>query len=131
MARYEVIKNALDSYFLNTANNTLNIKYLNECILDVFDIEYRHTNGGNGHSKLYYMLTNKRRPIKGLIWSAFMDFAHQAIENTYYPTLSDYHCTTAQLNRYLTEYNLTYSVFDEIAETLTEWRQQELQEVSQ
>ena len=130
MARYEVVKNALDSYFLNTANNTLNIQHLNDCILNVFDIEYRHTNGWNGYSKLHYMLINKRRPIKSLIWQAFMDFTYQAIENAYYPTLTNYRCTTAQLNRYLAKYNLTYSVFTEIVQTLTEWREEALQGVS-
>jgi len=115
---------ALNSYFLNTATNKINTGYLNDMIYNVFDIEYRHTNGGNGKSKLHYLLTNKRRTNKSLIHEAFLYFANQAIENTFYPAIT--YATTDHLNKWLKYYGLDYSVFNPLVKELEAMRAEEL-----
>ena len=75
---------ALDSYFLNTGNMKLNVDYLNDQIFMQFDIVYRHNRAPySKQSILRDIAANKRRSIKSLIWSAFLDFANTAIENEY------------------------------------------------
>ena len=116
---------ALNSYFLNTATNKINTGYLNDMIFNVFDIEYRHENGGNGRSKLHYLLTNKRRTNKSLICEAFLRFANQAIENTFYPVIT--YATLDHLNKWLKYYGLDYLVFNPLVAELEAMRAEKLE----
>ena len=114
---------ALNSFFLNTASGKINTGHLNQCVFNIFDIEYRHENGGNGKSKLHYILINKYRTNQSLIKEAFLKFTDQAIEN--YISL-EHRATAEQLEEYLKQYGLDYSVFDPLSEELNKMRAEEL-----
>ena len=114
---------ALNSYFLNTASGKINIGHLNDCVFNIFDIEYRHENGGNGKSKLHYKLINKYRKNADLIKEAFLRFTDQAIEN--FISL-DHRATAEQLAEWLKSYNLDYTVFDPLSVELDRMRAEEL-----
>ena len=109
MTNKKITFDTLDGYFLNTASNRINADYLNDCIYNVFDIEYRHTNNGNGKSLLHAILTNNRRKTTALVWEAFQRFTNEAIKNEYYPRT--YTATSDQLKSWLTAHGLTYDVF--------------------
>ena len=64
----------LNDYFLY-GKQEINIEHLNDCVYIIFDIEYRHENGGNGKSKLHYKLINKYLKNQDLIKEAFLRFA--------------------------------------------------------
>lgn len=87
----------LNDYFLY-GKQEINIEHLNDCVYIIFDIEYRHENGGNGKSKLHYKLINKYLKNQDLIKEAFLRFADQAIEN-FIPL--DYRATAEQLAEWL------------------------------
>lgn len=114
---------ALNSYFLNTASGKINTGYLNDCVFNIFDIEYRHENGGNGTSKLHYILINKYRSNKVLIKEAFLKFTNYAVEDII--SLNHY-ATAEQLEEYLKSYGLDFSVFDPLSEELDRMRAEEL-----
>lgn len=116
---------ALDSYFLNTANGKLNTGYLNDCIYNIFDVDYRSTNGGNGRSKLNVILTDKKRKNNDLIMEAFKTFADYAIENECINSRYKYTATHEHLTAYLAQYGHDMSVFDPLVEELEYLRKDE------
>lgn len=122
MTDQKITFNALDSYFLNTGNNKLNVGYMLDCVFNIFDIEYRHTNGGGGKSKLYYVLTNRRRKNPALIGEAFLIFANHAIENDYYP--KPYTATMRQLTNYLKRYGYDWTVFGPLSKEIDRMREE-------
>ena len=128
MTNKQITFDALNGYFLNTETGAINTDYLNECIYCVFDIEYRHTNAGNGKSKLYALLTNNRRKPSAIVWEAFLNFANRAIENEFYPR--QFTATSDQLKAWLKAYNLDYSVFNPVLAEVERMRA-EAQEGSQ
>ena len=109
MTNKKITFDTLDGYFLNTAAHRINTDYLNDCIYNVFDIEYRNTNNSNGKSLLHAILTNNRRKTTSLVWEAFQRFTNEAIKNEYYPRT--YTATSDQLKSWLTAHGLTYDVF--------------------
>lgn len=116
---------ALDNYFLNTATMKLNVGYLLDCIYDIFDIEYRHENGGNGKSKLFYILTEGKKDDIKLILDAFRKFADHAIENEYINSRFTYTATEAHLIEWLKQYECDISIFDPLLEELEELRKEQ------
>lgn len=97
--------NALDSYFLNTFNNTLNIGYLRDQVYMQMDVVWRNEKGHiSGKSLLHEVMINKRRTIKSVIWAAFMDFANDAIKQEYG---ENYIVTSYHLKNYLKKYGFT------------------------
>ena len=114
--------NTLDSYFLNTGNSELNVGYLQDCIIDYFDITERHTNGGNGKSLLQINLENNRRSIKSLVWEAFLCMVNGYLENE---TGSwKYTCTSAQLKNYLRQYGYTpEEALKPVIDEISAWRE--------
>lgn len=126
MTNKQITFDALNGYFLNTATGAINTDYLNECVYCVFDIEYRHTNAGNGQSKLTALLLNNRRKPSALVWEAFMNFTNRAIENECYPR--QFTATSEQLKQWLKAYNLDYSVFDPIVAEVERMRNEAKEE---
>ena len=97
--------NVLDSYFLNTYNNSLNIGYLRDQVFAQLDIVWRNEHGyRTGKSYLTEALLNKRRSVHSLVWLAFMEFANDAIEDQY---SGIYKATSAHLKKYLEKYGYT------------------------
>ena len=112
----------LNDYFLY-GKQEINIEHLNDCVYIIFEIEYRHENGGNGKSKLHSKLISKYLKNQDLIKEAFLRFADQAIEN--FISL-DYRATAEQLAEWLKKYNLAYTVFDPLSAQLDRMRAEEL-----
>lgn len=104
MTNQNITFNALDSYFLNTGNGKLNIDYLNDQIFMQLDIVQRNENAGNGKSRLYVNMMNKRRTIRSIVWEAFLEFANQAIADIYG---GNYEASSQQLKKYLDKYGYT------------------------
>lgn len=119
MTKQEFTFNALDSYFLNTSNNTLNIGYLNDQIYMQLDIVWRNENAGNGKSRLHMALMNKRRTNKSIVWEAFMDFANTAIRDEYG---ARYQASSAQLKKYLEKYGKTLDALKPAIDEVDELR---------
>lgn len=105
MTKQSLTFNTLDSYFLDTEDNHLNIGYLRDNLLDQFDIVQRNINRGNGESLLTANLKNTRRSIKSLVWEAFIKMINGYIENE--TGNKKYTCTSAQLKKYLANYGYT------------------------
>ena len=113
--------NTLDSYFLNTGNMRLNIGYFRDSVRDQFDIVQRHTNGGNGKSLLTVNLENLRRPIKSLVWEAFISMTNDYIENE--TGSRKMTCTSQQLKKYLAQYGYTMEeALQPVIDEVTKWR---------
>lgn len=105
MTKKQITFNSLDSYFLNTYRNTLNIDYLRESIYTQIDVVWRNERGIKAEkSMLDDILTNKHRTIKSIVWAAFLDFTNSAIEQVY---SSNYTATSEQLKSYLEKYGYT------------------------
>ena len=125
MTKKEITFNALDSYFLNTYNNTLNTDYLRIKVYEMYDIQDRHTASriNKNVSVLVEKQTNKRNKITSLIWSAFIEMTNEFIKDIYIGTqYENYICTSEQLKSYLKQYGYNYSVFDCVCDELNRWR---------
>ena len=90
MTKKQITFNSLDSYFLNTYRNTLNIDYLRESIYTQIDVVWRNEHG--------------IKAGKSMVWAAFLDFTNNAIEQVY---SSNYTATSEQLKNYLEKYGYT------------------------
>jgi len=119
MTSKQITFNALDSYFLNTSNNKLNVSYLNNCIYDIFDIEYRHNRAFNSNKSILQDIASKKtitdKYINARVWEAFIHFTNQAIENEYG---EGYSCTSAQLKQYLSNYGYSYEALEEVKQAV-------------
>ena len=113
---------ALNDYFLNEHTGKIMINYLKDCIFNIFDIEYRNENGGNGKSKLHYILISKDWNNKKLVKEAFLKFANYATDDV----MEGYRATAEQLMKWLKIYNLDYTVFDPLSVELDRMRAEEL-----
>lgn len=113
--------NTLDSYFLNTEKMRLNIGYFRDSVRDQFDLVQRHTNGGNGKSLLIINLENSRRPIRSLVWEAFISMTNNYIENE--TGSRKMTCTSQQLKKYLAQYGYTMEeALQPVIDEITTWR---------
>ena len=106
----------LDSHFLNTSNNTINVDYFLENIYMQVDVVFRHDK-----RKREYLKTAK---IKNIIWYAFVDFTNEKLFYYDYGTV----CTNQHLKDYLGQYGKDYSIFDPLYEEI-ERIKKELEEV--
>lgn len=121
MTNQNLTFNTLDSYFFNTGNMRLNIAYFRDSVRDQFDIVQRHTNGGNGKSLLLLNLENSRRPIKSLVWEAFITMTNDYIENE--TGNRKFTCTSQQLKKYLAQYGYTIEeALQPVIDEVTKWR---------
>lgn len=121
MTNQKLTFDTLDSYFLNTGNMRLNIGYFRDSVRDQFDIVQRHTNGGNGKSLLIINLENSRRPIRSLVWEAFISMTNDYIENE--TGSQKMVCTSQQLKKYLAQYGYTMEeALQPVIDEITTWR---------
>lgn len=121
MTNQKLTFDTLDSYFLNTGNMRLNIGYFRDSVRDQFDIVQRHTNGGNGKSLLIINLENSRRPIRSLVWEAFISMTNDYIENE--TGSQKMVCTSQQLKKYLAQYGYTMQeALQPVIDEITKWR---------
>lgn len=127
MTRQNITFNALDSYFLNTGKGTLNSGYLNDQIYMQLDTVWRHTNGGNGKSRLHNELINTRRKASSLVWEAFLEFANEAIKQEY---SGNYQATSEHLKKYLKQYGFGYEVLQPVVDEVERMRREYLEELT-
>lgn len=80
MTNQKLTFDTLDSFFLNTGNMALNVGWLQENILEYFDITWRNTRSSSGKNVLRENLENTRRSVKSLVWSAFVEMTNGFIE---------------------------------------------------
>lgn len=126
MTNQKITFNSLDSYFLNTATGKLNSGYLNDQIYMQLDIVWRHTNSGNGKSRLQNELMNKRRKASSLVWQAFLEFTNEAIKQEY---SGNYQATSGHLKKYLEKYGLNYDALQPVIDEVERMRREYMEEV--
>lgn len=125
MTNQAITFNSLDSYFLNTTNNTLNIGYVNDQIYTQFDIVWRNEREYNGKSRLYNALINKRRKVSSLVWEAFIDFTNTAIRQEYG---DKYEASSQQLKNYLKKYGKSFDALQPVIDEVEHMRRDFLAE---
>lgn len=100
--KYQDVKSALDSAFLNTSNFTLNVDYLEQTLRLWID---------NTRQIKERINTYKRQRVHSLVWWGFADYARQRCEEEHWPLLGldkeKYYASPNQLKRYLKEYGYT------------------------
>jgi len=100
--KFADIKNALDSYFLDTSDHELNTGYL----LDQVELWMDNT------YPLYAAVhESKSRKIRTIVWQAFEELATECCFDIHYPIYgqnkSMYRPTYQQLKNYLSKYGYT------------------------
>lgn len=97
----------LNSYFLNTATNTINEDYLNHLI---------NVHCFNSDRQLYEDMHNKRIKSHCIAWRGFVGMVNDLFKySAEYPNTAT--CTNYQLKKWLEKYGRGY---DSIAETVTD-----------
>lgn len=104
---------ALNSYFLNTANNTINVDYLT----DLIDITI-------SNNKKVYDLLKTRMKTHSIVWCAFQVVANDCINEIEYPNTKNYIASSYQLKKWLDRYNLSYDIFSNLIEIYDEYRKE-------
>lgn len=90
----------LDSYFLNTASNKMNVDYFLDNIFIQIDVTFR-----SDKVKRDFVKNGK---ITSILWDAFISFTNDILQYNDYNTI----CTSQQLKDYLKYYGKDYSIFE-------------------
>ena len=102
--KYNDFENAMNSYFLDTSDNTLNIGYMLEGIYNWID---------NTDVYITRIKYNKEIPIIDIVFHGMVDYFTDCCYNIHYPLLGrnkylHYVPTDKQIKKYLNEYTEDY-----------------------
>ena len=107
--------NALNSYFLDTSNNTINKSWL-EHHLDVTIMNTRN---------IYDKLASKRNKTRSIVWCGLIELANACIKEIEYPYNQDCYASSEQLKKWLDEYGNGYDTLADIIDQVEQYRQEE------
>lgn len=103
---------ALNSWYLDTSDMSVNTEYLNDAIIMWGEHTKRH----------YDAYTTSRRPIHSIVWDIFTDLINDHIKMNEYPHRQDYYASSTQLKSWLNEYGDGYNTLQPAIEYFTEMR---------
>lgn len=110
----EITFAALNSYFLDTSDNTINEDYLNHLL----NIHCFHSD-----RRLYDDMGNKRRKSTALAWQGLVGLTNELIKSQ---CLGNYYATGAQLKKWLTKYGRGYDSIAETVQDIEDYRNEEI-----
>ena len=100
--------NILDSHFYDSQNHTIDADYLRESITMTFD----------NTEAIVSEITNKRRSIRSLVWTAFIELVNMDLRP------DGLQATSYQLEKWLSRYNLDYSILTPLIVEYEDYRKE-------
>ena len=100
--------NVLDSHFYDSQNHTIDADYLRESIAMAFD----------NTEAIVSEITNKRRPISSLVWTAFIELVNIDLRP------EGLQATSYQLKKWLASHNMDYSILTPLIVEYEDYRKE-------
>lgn len=110
----QITFSALNSYYLNTATNQINIEYLNDAIIIWGENTQAH----------YHAYTQGRSKIHSVVWAMLADLATHHIKTNEYPHNQNFYASSDQLKAWLQKYGNGYDTIAPAVEYFKDRREE-------